>query len=215
MPSSPITCQGSSAWRSSSCHAAHLAKSPYLGKRNSTWGANQAAVERHNPAACGVERSRRRDPAPRNSGIRKRSCNSVPQRTRVVGRIGRTSKSAPPCARNSSCCVRLMRECGGISKARISSRPSRPVGPSGEYSLSMQNSARCVLPVTSMSRLRSRPSISHGGDWLSPGWRKLPEGDFEFVQRIVAGFVDPRRLRRGTDEEARKQVRQREGWLCQ
>ena len=35
-------------------------------------------------------------------------------------------------ARSSSCCVRLMRACGGISKARISSRPRRPVVPSGE-----------------------------------------------------------------------------------
>ena len=56
-----------------------------------------------------------------------------------------------------------MRACGGISNARISSRPSLPAGPSGEYSLSMQNSARCVLPVTSISRLRSSRSTSHGG----------------------------------------------------
>ena len=34
---------------------------------------------------------------------------------------------------------------------------------SGEYSLSMQNSARCVLPVTSTSRLRKTRSTSHGG----------------------------------------------------
>ena len=65
-------------------------------------------------------------------------------------------------ARNSNCCVRLMRACGGISNARNSSRPWRPFGPSGEYSLSMQNSARCVLPVTSISRLRSNRSTSQG-----------------------------------------------------
>jgi hypothetical protein len=67
-----------------------------------------------------------------------------------------------------------MRAWGGISKARISSRPRRPVGPSGEYSLSMQNSARWVLPVTSISRLRSRRSMSHGGTLA--GLRELAEG---------------------------------------
>ncbi len=61
-----------------------------------------------------------------------------------------------------------MRACGGISKARISSNPSRPVGPSGEYILSMQNSVRCVLPVTSIRILRNSRSTSQGGT-LAPG----------------------------------------------
>src|SRR5579864_229231 len=55
-----------------------------------------------------------------------------------------------------------MRACGGISNARISSNPRRPVEVSGEYNLSMQNSARCVLPVTSIKRFRSSLSTSQG-----------------------------------------------------
>ena len=97
-----------------------------------------------------------------------------------------------------------MRACGGISKARISSRPSRPVGPSGEYSLSMQNSARWVLPVTSISRLRSSRSISHGGASrasTSSAARELGERDLDLVDRVVAGLVDARRLAGRADEE--------------
>ena len=41
----------------------------------------------------------------------------------------RTARRAP---RSSSCCARLIRACGGISKARISTRPRRPVALSGE-----------------------------------------------------------------------------------
>jgi hypothetical protein len=56
-----------------------------------------------------------------------------------------------------------MRACGDSSKARSSNSPSRPEAESGEYSLSMQNSARCVSPVTSTSTWRSARSTSQGG----------------------------------------------------
>ena len=101
-----------------------------------------------------------------------------------------------------------MRSCGGISKARISSSPSRPVLPSGENILSMQNSARCVLPVESMSRLRNSRSTTHGGVGC-PDRRQLFESELELVQRIVARLVDARRLRGGPDEQAAEQIRQR------
>src|ERR1700709_2746873 len=52
---------------------------------------------------------------------------------------------------------------GAISNARSSSRPRRSPVPSGGNILSMQNSARWVLPVTSTSRLRKRPSSIQGG----------------------------------------------------
>ena len=90
----------------------------------------------------------------------KRSCSVVPQRTKrpSSGLFHNRAISA----RTSSCCARLMRALGGISKPRNSTSPSRPVGPSGEYSLSMQISERCVLPVTSVSRLRNKRSTNHG-----------------------------------------------------
>ena len=72
----------------------------------------------------------------------------------------------------------------------------------------MQNSERCVLPVESMSRLRNSRSTSHGGGVLPDG-RQLFERELELVQRIVARFVDARRLRGGADEQAAEQVRQR------
>ena len=61
-----------------------------------------------------------------------------------------------------------MRACGGISRARNSTRPSRPVAVSGAYSLSMQNSVRWVLPVMSASRWRNIRSTSQGAT-SSPG----------------------------------------------
>lgn len=63
-------------------------------------------------------------------GSMKRSCNAVPQGTRrpVKGVFQKRAISA----RSSSICSALMRQWGGISKARNSSSPSRPAGPSGE-----------------------------------------------------------------------------------
>ena len=100
-----------------------------------------------------------------------------------------------------------MRACGGISKARNSTRPSRPVGPSGAYSLSMQISARWVLPVTSISRLRNRRSTSQGGHWRVRA-RHLRQRDLELVQAVVARLVDARRLAGRADEQAGEQERQ-------
>ena len=140
-------------------------------------------------------------------GSMKRSCSCVPQRTRSRS-YGAFQKRATS-ASSSCCCARLICACGGISNARNSTRPSRPVGPSGEYSLSMQISERCVLPVTSISRLRKIRSTSHGGGAPSFAIRHFGEREFEFVQTVVACFVDARRLARRTDEHAGEQVRQR------
>ena len=59
---------------------------------------------------------------------------------------------AATAARMSRVCAAAMRACGAISKARNSTRPSRPEALSGAYILSMQNSARWVLPVMSVRR---------------------------------------------------------------
>ena len=105
-----------------------------------------------------------------------------------------------------------MRSCGGISKARNSTKPRRPVGPSGEYSLSMENSERCVLPVKSTSKLRSKRSTIQG---LSPGCMlgkhlvHLLEGNGQFVQIIVTRFIHARRLAGRPNKCAGKQIRQR------
>ena len=61
------------------------------------------------------------------------------------------------------CCARLICACGGISNARISTSPRRPALLSGANSLSIENSARCVLPLESINRLRNNRSDNHGG----------------------------------------------------
>ena len=113
-------------------------------------------------------------------------------------------------ARTSNCCASDMRALGGISKPRNSTSPSRPVGPSGENSLSMQISERCVLPVTSVSRLRNSRSTSHGKGAapLSGCWH-LRHRDFKLVKRVVAGFVEARRLAGRPDEQAGEQIGKR------
>src|SRR5450432_1606278 len=70
--------------------------------------------------------------------------------------------------RSRSICTALIRACGGISKARNSNSPSRPVAESGEYSLSIENSERCVLPVRSVNRWRSSRSVNQGSDSAWP-----------------------------------------------
>ena len=115
--------------------------------------------------------------------------------------------------RSSSCCVRLMRACGGISKARSSSSPRRPSGPSGEYSLSMQNSARWVLPVTSISRLRNSRSVSHGGTSL-PGagscWNAISSSYSESLRASsTRGACEVGPMNRPENRY------DSDGWLCQ
>ncbi len=102
-----------------------------------------------------------------------------------------------------------MRASGGISNERNSTRPSRPVGPSGEYSLSMQISARWVLPVTSTRRLRNNRSTSHGGGASPRRLRHEGERDLAFVQHVLPRLVDARRLAGRADEQPGEQVRER------
>ena len=138
----------------------------------------------------------------------KRSCKAVPQRTGLPSSGARQNLATS--ARSSNCCARLMRASGGISNERNSTRPSRPVGPSGENNLSMQISARWVLPVTSTRRLRNRRSTSHGGGAApSPGARHLAQRDFKLVEHVLARFVDARRLAGRADEQSGKQIGQR------
>ena len=75
----------------------------------------------------------------------------------------------------------------------------------------MQNSARWVLPVMSVSRCRSARSMTHGRDGAVRGRQPvdLGEGDLQFVQRLRPALVDARRLRGRADEPAGEQVRQR------
>ena len=74
----------------------------------------------------------------------------------------------------------------------------------------MQNSARWVLPVTSISVLRKTRSTSHGGGpSLAVELVDLGHRDLELVHLIAARLVDARMLAGRADEHAREQVRQR------
>ncbi len=112
--------------------------------------------------------------------------------------------------RTSSACTRASSGCGGISKPRSSSSPSRPRLPSGLYSLSMQNSARCVLPVRSVSRCRSDRSTTHGSRLPPFGLVGQPpdlgERDLHLVDGLGPALVEARRLAGRADEPAREEI---------
>ena len=71
----------------------------------------------------------------------------------------------------------------------------------------MQNSARCVLPVTSTSRWRKTRSTSQGGAPAALG--DLLEGHLQLVEAVVARLVDAGRLAGRAEEQAGEQIRQR------
>ena len=64
----------------------------------------------------------------------------------------------------------------------------------------MQNSARWVLPVMSVSRCRKARSTAHGRCSVSARSSSLGEGDLQLVQSLRPALVDPRRLAGRADE---------------
>ena len=102
-----------------------------------------------------------------------------------------------------------MRACGGISKARNSSRPRRPRGAVGRVQLvdaelgavgvAGDVDQQVAEQAVDQPRRRSR----------RPARRHLREGDLQLVERVVARLVDARRLAGRADEQAGEQVRQR------
>ncbi len=105
---------------------------------------------------------------------------------------------------------RLMRACGGISNARSSSRPRRPVAAVGRIELvDAELGAMRVAGHVDEQVAEQRDRRSHGGVLAPPCRCELPERDLEFVQRVVARLVDARRLRGRSDEQAREQIRER------
>ena len=73
----------------------------------------------------------------------------------------------------------------------------------------MQNSARCVLPVTSTSTFRNRRDRPATAEPVFAGISSGLERDLQLVQRVVPRLVDARMLAGRADEQAREQVRQR------
>ena len=71
----------------------------------------------------------------------------------------------------------------------------------------MQNSARCVLPVASTSNVAEDAIDQPGRSVAVIG--NLLEGDFQFVDLIVARLIDARRLAGRADEVSAEQIRQR------
>ena len=169
-------------------------------------------VARTNPPAEDIlgfacRPSRRPDPARRNTASdidRAIPCPSEPA-SRVRRAFPKISPPSPvtTAAASSSCA-----HAAAFRTRAFPTDPRRPVGPSGEYILSMQNSARCVFPVTSISKLRSSRSTSHGATG-APGWGNCRNATSSSYNESFSRLIDARRLRGGSDEQAREQIRQR------
>ncbi len=138
------------------------------------------------------------------------SCSRVPQSTRR-SRKGAFQKRATS-ARSSSICTRLMRACGGISKARNSSRPRRPVALPGRVEL-VDRELGAVRVAREVDEEVAQDPVDEPGLLVRlPGRQRrleLLEGDRQLVERVVAGLVHARALARGADEETREQVGER------
>ena len=126
--SSPSTCQGSSAWRSSRSHAAVL---DVADQREAEFEMRREPVGFDRQAGRLACRPRR--PAKSSQmkcGSMKRSCSSVPQRTslacRASPRTGRRGRAAGAAAPGSSARAAAFRRSG------TRRGPAGPVGPSGE-----------------------------------------------------------------------------------
>ena len=92
-------------------------------------------------------------------------------------------------ARTSNCCARLMRACGGISKARNSSRPSRPVDAVGRVELVDAEFGAMGVAGDVDQQVAEQP-VDEPQRRVGAGRRHLREGDFKLVQLIVARLVE-------------------------
>ena len=127
-PSSPSTCQGSSAVRSSTCDAAR-GEIAERGKRNSKCGANHSASQRVAELAA-VPRSRRSKSCQTKCGSMKRSCSSVPQRlsrARAVGLLpeARDQRAHQQLLRQAHARVRRHLEGAHLEQAEAAGRRRR------------------------------------------------------------------------------------------
>ena len=161
--SSARTFHGSSARRSSSSTPSTWID-PILGKRNSRCSANHSSSKLK--PDCRKAPSTSKKSSRTKCGSMNRSWSAVPQRIRLPS--NGSFQNMQTKARINNICRRFIRAVGGISNARNSSKPSGNPRPCGGKSLSTQNSARCVFPVTSASKFRNNPSTTEGG--------QLPEG---------------------------------------
>ena len=134
---------------------------PTSGKRNSKCGSNQAMSKAKPACRCRSVHHVLKVHAHKGGQQEAVVQFGAPARERLP-RQGLFPEACHQ-ARSSSCWAMLMRR-GAAFQTRAT--PAGPAGPCwcrARYSLSMQNSLRWVLPVTSTRMLRSVRSTSHGG----------------------------------------------------
>ena len=161
-PLRPSTYHGSIALRSSTWTFALTNIADHAGSGTRSAGANHAMVELDSRLArisSTTSRKSLRDEVRQHEAVVQRRV-PIDERfgVRLLPEPGDTRPAAAVAAPGSSARAAAFRT------PRNSTRPNRPGRESGENSLSMQNSERCVLPVPSTSRLRKTRSTIHGGD---------------------------------------------------
>ena len=210
--SSPRRARATARWRS----AARGARPSPAARRRSGSGARGT---RGTPraGARGPPRSRYASTSSKSRhsqvGKRKRSWSACPQRTSGcrVRRRARTTRRARGRARPA----RSPSGRAAASRTRAARRsPAGRAASTGSKSLSMQISARCVLPETSTNRCRKRASQSHGGGGL--GRRARTRGRARSRARRARRDA-PRRARGACDVGPTKSPVKRnesDGWCC-
>ena len=136
----------------------------------------------------------------------KRSCSVVPQRTNLPCCGSRQSLAIS--ARISNCWASDMRGSGGISKARNSTSPSRPVGAVGRIELVDADFGAMGIAGDVDQNVPEQP-VHQPQRGLDSRRRHMGERDFQFIEAVMPGLVDARRLAGRADEHAREQIGQR------
>ena len=122
------------------------------------------------------------------------------------------ARSARPARAAAASAPALIRACGGISKARNSSRPRRPVGAVRRVQLVDRELGAVRVAGEVGQQVAQQPVDQPRRRRLLAGRVlavHLLERDLELVEAVVARLVDARRLAGRADEHAREQVRQR------
>ena len=98
-----------------------------------------------------------------------------------------------------------MRACGGISKARNSTSPRRPVGRVGRVEL-VDAELGAVRVAGDVDQQVAEQAVDEPRLRRPRPRGSLLEGDLQLVEAVVARLVDARRLARRADEEPGEEV---------
>ena len=173
---------------------------PSSGKRNSWWARNQSRCER----IAGAAQIREHVVEVLRHEVRQREAIDEPRPPAHQPLRGTARATSRRSARaRTSCCARLMRACGGISKARSSTSPWRPAGAVGAVEL-VDAQLGAVGVAGDVDQQVAEDAIDQPGRRRRPRVGDLRERELQLVDAVAGaprrcaapGWSAPRTARR-------------------